>query len=178
MSIGRIDVVLVRLGAIAVVVSAIYQLAGYGSYFFEEGVSTPAQIGMVALTLLVPVGIATVLWKFPATVVSRVSPELHQEGSTLIEPEELMVVGTALLGLYTFVSGALEVLYSESLFVWERSLVDFYQSDPYHSPPNLLASRLTSYAEVVFGVVLIFGRRGIARLILNVRGRRSAPDSD
>jgi len=175
---GRIDVVLVRLGAVAVVVSAVYQLAGYGSYLFDEGVSTPAQIGMVALALLVPVGIATVLWKFPATIANKVSPELQQEGSALLKPEELMVVGIALLGLYTFVSGALEVLYSESLFVWERSLVDFYQSDPYHSPPNLLASRLTSYAEVVFGIVLMFGRRGIARLILNVRGRRSDPNSD
>ncbi len=178
MSIGRIDVVLVRLGAIAVVISAIYQLAGYGSYFFEDGVSTAAQIGMFALTFLVPLGIATVLWKFPATVVSKVSPELHQQDSTLVEPEELTVVGIALLGLYTFVSGALEVLYSESLFVWERSLVDFYQSDPYHSPPNLLARRLTSYAEVVLGVILIFGRRSIARLILNVRERRPASDSE
>ena len=178
MSTGRIDVVLVRLSAIAVVISAIYQLAGYGSYFFEEGVSVPAQIGMVFLTFLLPVGIATVLWKFPATVVGKVSPELKQEGHTIVEPEELMIVGIALLGLYTFVSGALEVLYSESLFVWERSLVDFYQSEPYHSPPNLLAGRLTSYAEVALGIVLMFGRKGIARLIVNVRGRRSVPESE
>jgi len=178
LSSGRIDVVLVRLGAVAIVISAFYQLAGYGSYFIESGVSVPAQIGMVILTVLLPLGIASVLWKFPASVVRKVSPELQQEGRTLVEPEELMIVGIALLGLYTFVSGTLEVLHSESLAVWERSLVDFYQSDPYHSPPNQLARRLTSYAEVAFGIVLMFGRKGIARLILNARGRQSVHKTD
>ncbi len=81
------------------------------------------------------------------------------------------MTGIALLGLYAFTFGLLDVLHAESFRIWENRLQEFYDSDPYPTPAGTVAGRITSYVQVVFGLVLMLGRKGVAALILKVRGR-------
>ena len=171
MSSGRIDIVLIRLGAVAVAISAVYQLAGFGSYYFDEGISVGARTWMFVLTFLLPASIAALLWNFPATVAGKVSPEIQQSDYSLESAENLMTVGTALLGLYAFVFGLLDVFFTESYGFWERSLNEYYETNSVHSPASHIAGRITSYTQVLFGFCLMFGRRGIARLVFKLRAR-------
>ena len=171
---SKISVVLVRLGAIAVLLSAIYYLAQNHSSFFTEGLTVTAKVAMFVLSFVVPVGIAGIIWNFPATVIGQAVPEAQETDDKEIDAEGLLVIGTALLGLYVFVFGLLDTLYWESLNVWERSLVDFYESSPYQSSPGLVASRIASFAQVALGLALMIGRNGISQLILKMRGRTAS----
>ncbi len=167
----KVGVILVRLGSIAVLLSAVnYLVQNYSSYYVE-GLSTSGKIGIFVLSFILPVSIAAIIWRFPATVFGKVAPEAQDVEGNGIEAEGMMVIGTALLGLYVFVFGLLDVLYWESVNIWEKSLVNFYDSDPYQSSPGLVASRIASVAQVAIGMALILGRKGIVYSILKMRGR-------
>ena len=167
---GRLDIVLVRLGAVAVTINAFREIAVYIP-FVSEGLPVLAHTVMFVLMFVVPVGIAAFLWTFPATVVGHVAPESSRESFNSVDPGSVMMTGIALLGLYAFTFGLLDVLHAESFRIWENRIREFYDSDPYPTPAGTVAGRITSYAQVVFGLVLMLGRKGIATLILKVRGR-------
>lgn len=178
MNSNKVGAILVRLGSIAILLSAVYYLVQNYSSYYVEGLSTRAKFGMFALSFILPVIIAAIIWKFPATVFGKVAPEAQDLEIKGMEAEGMMVIGTALLGLYVSVFGLLDVLYWESVSIWEKSLVDFYDSDPYQSSPGIVAARIASIAQVALGVALILGRKGIVHSILKIRGRATNSEPD
>ena len=166
-----ISIVLVRLGAITVLLSSVYVLAANYTSFFVDGLSMTAKISMFVLTFVLPLIIAMFIWRFPATLLSKVAPESQDVDASGISAEQLMVVGTALLGLYVLVFGLLDVMYWESVVISERSLFEYYDTSEFESPPGIVAARVVSYGQVVLGLALILGRRGITQVVLKLRGR-------
>ena len=165
----RIETVLVRLGAIVVVVNAFRNVAYHSVYFFNPDAPLGPFLVNVGLTFFMPCAIAMFLWLFPAKVLRNGSNGHASDYSSGITADQLLVVGILLLGLYATAFGVIDLIYFEAQRFAEYRYVEAYELDRHDPSPATTAGRVTNIAQIIFGLILIFGRRGMSRLLYKIR---------
>ena len=76
-----------------------------------------------------------------------------------------VLISVTLIGLYVLIFGVIDLAYYESFRIAERDLVDPDRLGFYSPSPDSVAGRITNIVQIVIGLVLLAGKRGIARLI-------------
>jgi hypothetical protein len=171
MSERRIDVVVVKIGAVIIVMFALQHLSSNLSWMATMSEWPAAVFAVIGLSFFLPVFMASVLWFFPATIVGALSQFKESTETPVYSPELILMIGVSLIGLFVVVSGLLDIIYWESL--WQI----IKQREALGNPvtPQTLASRFTNFARLLLGFGLLFGRRTIADWIYGIRfaGRRA-----
>ena len=171
MSEKRIDVVVVKIGAVIIVMLALQHLSSYLSWMAVTSEWPAAVFAVIALSFFLPVMMAAILWFFPTTIVGALSQIEEPAESPVYSPQLILMIGISLIGLFVLISGLLDIIF------WESTWQIVQQSESRNDPvsPQRLASRVTNFARLLFGFGLLFGRRAIADWIYGIRfaGRRA-----
>lgn len=168
MSATRIDAVLVRLGAVFLVVLAFRSLGEYSIYVFGGPEFRGAMVLAIAIGFFVPMVIAGLLWLFPNRVVGSLAP-MQRLDQNAVTPECLMLIGVCLIGLYTIVFGFIDLLGFEAYRISTMYAADKEGFPEPSISPGQIAGRVVNIGQLFIGVVLILGRRQIARALYRLR---------
>ena len=165
MSEKRIDVVVVKIGAVIIVMLALQHLSSYLNWMATSSEWPAATFAIIAFSFILPVIMAAILWFFPATIVGTLSQVKESAESPVYSPELILMIGISLIGLFVLVSGVLDIIF------WESTWQIVQQSEARNDPvsPQKLASRVTNIARLLIGFGLLFGRRAIADWIYAIR---------
>jgi hypothetical protein len=159
MVISKIAIVLVRLGAVWVVISTIQ----YASSFFQYGYA--ASRAAIFVALLIPLLVAGLMWMFPAHVARLEASELSASAdSTVKDASHFLAVGIALIGLFLVANGFVDVFYWAVLVSWELGEVNMLS-------PETRAGVIATAIEIPVGFLLIAGRSGVRRFMYWFRYR-------
>jgi len=166
----RTDVVLVKLGAAVIVVTAVGNFQTYVSMILGRPWWIPAALIAVLFAVVLPALIAFVFWRFPNTVVGMLDTSSERESSQGITPNELLLIGVSLIGLYTLVFGLVDLVHTETMRV--TLLRDFRMMNVPETTvsPDADARRYAGIARIIFGCLLISGRHKISGIL---HGRKS-----
>lgn len=171
---NRIDVALVKLVAVLIVVMSLRSFTDY-MFWFAETAPIPLLVGGLILHLLVPLAIAWTLWRFPNLIVSSLAPGQADTDGPINPPQDYLLIGVALIGLYALVFGVIDLAYFEGYRFAERELAELTDFPDRPVSPQVVAGRVANVVQIVFGAVLIAGRHVIARLIRGLRGAGLRP---
>lgn len=153
----------VRLFAVWLVVSVLRHVPGMWQFnaSVEGGSSAYVVTVVVGVLLLV---LAAGLWFFPLTVAKNLIPSSSKTDYVQVPLDQAQSVGFTLLGLWVLASAVPDAFYW--LFLIYRASI----------PETLFGLRTSDYAnvvstavEVILGVWLLFGARGLLGLLRRAR---------
>ena len=159
----RLDVVLVKLGAVVVVVMALQGLANFVGFFANSPQATVVSVAEVLLAFVLPILLAIILWKFPATIIGTY-PDTEQD-----QLPDLAYMAVVLVGLYVLVFGVIDLAYFESFRITERNFVDPDRLGTYSPSPETVAGRFVNLVQIGIGIGILLGKRRISALIRSAR---------
>ena len=165
----RIDIVLVKLGAVFIVVYALQSLSYYISFLMgaEEYISIAAVV--FCLVFILPATFSWALWRFPATITGALYDKSESPDESDGASQSALLIGVTLIGLYTLVFGIIDLVYFEAHRYAELQLAKDANFPDYPILPETVAGRITNIVQVVLGGILIYGRNGISVLLRQVR---------
>ena len=167
MNIEKLVAVFVRIFAVALGIYLAFMAISWIPFLMMEPFNKTGYF--VLLACFIALLIAIYCWVFPNVVARKlISAESHDEVKmTAITAEELQIVAFTTLGLFLLYDVLAEITYW-SLRYYRASLVD----NPYQGMnersnfPEMLAFIIV---KVVFVITLLFGRKGITKLLLKIR---------
>jgi hypothetical protein len=163
----RLDIVLVKLGAIAILVNSLQTMSNYSTYVYGwEGGLLLALTAFIP-SVAIPIAIAAVLWFFPATILGHPLSEAREEPDS--SSYSILFAGIALLGLYALVFGIIDLAYFETQRQIEIQAYKSADFGPYRMSPQLIAGRIATVIQILFGAILLIGRKPIANALRTVR---------
>ena len=168
MSQTRSDVVLVKLGAVFIIVYALQNVAYYATYIFGGFDYIRISILVFVLVALVPWLIAIALWKFPQTVVGSLYSTDSNVQTSSSDSDKFLLLGVSLIGVYTLTFGIIDLAYFEALRYSGQELAAEAGFPDNPVPPETVAGRYTNILQIIFGVTLVAGRRTIANFLRRV----------
>ena len=140
----------------------------FESIGISEAIAVPL-LGIFALMFLFPCMLAAVLWLFPATVTGQTSTTRMNNDGSAVSAQQLLLVGFSLLGAYAIIFGTVKLLYYEALQMHRNAYAASLGIDNPEIVAGTFASRLTNVTQVVFGLVLALGRRGLSRAMMKIK---------
>ena len=161
----RTDVVLVKLGAVLIVVTAVGNFQNYLSLIMGKPWWVPTVLLALLFAVLLPVAIAFAFWKFPSTVVGSLEAGTNKGVGQAVTPGELMLIGVSLIGLYTLVFGVIDLVHAETLRVTFLRHLRMMNQSEMNISFEADAERYAGLARVLIGIVLIAGRHKIAGVL-------------
>ncbi len=161
----RIDVVLVKLCAVIIVVITMQSLTGFVAFYVNTPEANFIAISAFFLNFVLPMLIAVALWFFPATIIGPASDNSNDGASG----PDWALLSVTLIGLYVLVFGLIDLVYYESFRVAEQQAFDPDGLGIYEPSPDTTAGRITNMVQIVIGLILLAGKRGIARLIRSAK---------
>ena len=161
MSGKRVDLVLVKLCAVIIVVLSMRTFTEFAAFYVHTPEADFVAVTAFLLNFALPILIAVALWFFPANVIGRVSDDTGVLGSNV----DVVLLSVSLIGLYVLVFGVIDLAYFESFRIAEQEALDPDRLGLYRPSPDTIAGRVTNIIQIVIGLVLVVGRRQIARLI-------------
>ena len=161
----RTDVVLVKLGAVLIVVTAVGNFQTYLSLIMGEPWWVPTALLALLFAVALPVAIAFAFWKFPNTVVGALEAKSDMETSQVVTPGELLLIGVSLIGLYTLVFGLIDLVHTETLRATFLRHLRMTNQSEMNISFEADAERYAGLARVLIGFVLIAGRHKIAGML-------------
>lgn len=166
---------LLRVAGVIIVVSSVLSVPptviGLATNDSSSGNLTSAVL-MSGLAALLPLLVGLVLLWFPGTVTHRIVGVRHEEASAVADGEKLRQLAFSVLGLY-FVSSALfdAVYWYARLKLYHSTVAAEFA---YMMPPVVLqddfAGMLSTGSQLIVGLLLLFGSKGISNLVAKVRG--------
>ena len=161
----RIDVVLVKLCAVIIVVITMQSLTGFVAFYVNTPEANFVAVSAFFLNFILPMLIAVALWFFPATIIGPTSGE-RNDAST---GPDWALLSVTLIGLYVLVFGVIDLVYYESFRAAEQKAFDPDGLGIYEPSPDTIAGRITNIVQIVIGLGLLAGKRGIARFIKSAK---------
>ena len=161
----RTDVVLVKLGAVLIVVTAVGNFQTYLSYILGSPQLVSMALVALSFAVILPVFIAFAFWKFPNTVVGALEVGEDKKRTQVVTPSELLLIGVSLIGLYTLVFGVIDLVHTETLrftFLKKLQMMNMSELDVAIEAD---AERYAGLVRVVLGFALIVGRHKIADML-------------
>ena len=169
MNITRVDIVLVKLGAVFIVVYALQNLAYYISFLMgaEEYIYIAAVV--FCLVFVLPAAFSWALWRFPATITGALYDNSESPSESDPHSQTALYIGVTLIGLYTLVFGIIDLVYFEAHRFAELQLAKDANFPEYPVLPQTVAGRMTNIVQVILGGILIYGRNGISDFLRHIR---------
>ena len=169
MATSSIGVVLCRLAAILLFVRAAVGV-GHTIGQLDSSYAGPWLILSTAFFVaLVPAAIGAGIWIYSERI-SRLSPNATESAlNDAVSPADLVMVGSILIGLYAAISGIVHGLTVEAGY-WALDAQSQNQNLADHIDTTArIAQRIPYTAQLVLGLLLVFGRKKIALLLLKAR---------
>lgn len=169
MATSSVGVVLCRLAAILLFVRAAVGV-GHSVQLFAESHSPVWSILVISILIAaVPAAIGAGIWVY-AESISRLSPNATEaELSDKIQPTDLVIVGTVLIGLYAVIFGIVDGFATEVSF-WSHDIrTRTFEMPSQYDTAQRVSARIPYIVQVVLGLLLIIGRKTIARLLMKAR---------
>jgi hypothetical protein len=174
----RTDVVLVKLGAVLIVVTAVGNFQTYLSLIMGSPWWVPTALLALLFAVALPVVIAFAFWKFPNTVVGALETETNKKTGQVVTPNELLLIGVSLIGMYTLVFGLIDLVHTETLrATFLRHLRMTNRSESTISL-EADAERYAGLARVMIGFVLVASRHKIAGMLHRTNIRHPELEED
>lgn len=166
----RIGIILIKLGAAFMFINLLGDASSFLGYF--ELVEDRLGLAVVSLTMTVilPAIIIAVLWYFPATIIGKQTPD-NTGAPRLDDAAGGILVGVSLVGLYALAFGAVDLFYYETQRWAEASYGGQVSYGEFRPTSGTIAGRYTSVFQIVVGLTLLLGRRGISTILSRARGR-------
>ncbi|MBL1432499.1 MAG: hypothetical protein COB94_003520 [Gammaproteobacteria bacterium] len=109
---------------------------------------------------------AIILWKFPLTIAGKICPVKHENTShESLSMDELYTLGFVILGIYLLFYVLSDALYWIIFMVSSNRNTGNYEFITIENQ----ASMITTFAEFVIAIFLIFGANGLSKIILKFR---------
>lgn len=165
MSREDIVAVAVRLFALFLVITAVRHAAGLASLGRHEELFVTILSATAALFALT-VAFAAVLWYFPLTIARKLLPSLRDTGAPL-SPEGLRVqeIATIVLGLWVLASALPDTSYWLTLALFTSGA----GYEAFSWLPENKANVVATAVEIVIGLGLVLGARGLSNLLYRLR---------
>jgi hypothetical protein len=162
MSREDIVAVAVRLFAVFLAVTAV-RFAYYA--LTAPDLRTDGLAVALLFTAIFPLVAATFLWVFPLSLSHKLLPAMRTPTTPLtFESQPLMEVGCTILGLWL-----LAVAFSDALY-WSTYLYASSRQGAFHTPsPDDMGAIIATLGELVIGLWVLFGYRGIVGAIRRFR---------
>ncbi len=171
----QVAAVLVRLTSVIIVVLALQSLVNYPIAFVTQKEIFLHLVVTMAFLVLVPCGIAAMLWFFPMTVIRAERFEAQSTSAEKVSANLLLSVGIALIAIYSIAFGIIDLAYFEAYHIRSNIILDRQDSDlmglsdRIRLSPEVFAGRISSTLQIVFGIVLLFGRRSVMRVVKKLK---------
>lgn len=141
--------------------------------FVGRDLKSSSGAAIVVLLVIAMAVVALLLWMFPLTVARKLIPRSALDQPTPLPIEQVQSVGFSLLGLWCL-SGAIP-----SLFWWGVTLYHSTRPEPRLAlEPANYAALAQTIAELLIGVWLLFGARGLLGILRWARSAGTAASSD
>ncbi len=106
---------------------------------------------------------ALLLWIFPLTIAGTILPEIKTSGSSVpLEVGEIQIVAFSILGLWVLSTAVPDIFYW-STFVYLAKGIEFSLT------PEHIGNIVVTVIEIIIGVWLVFGAKGLRGLRRLVR---------
>ena len=161
----RTDVVLVKIGAALIVVTALGNFQTYLSLILGKPWWVPTALIALLFAVVLPVIIAFAFWKFPNTVVGSLAGGIERKNTHGTSSNEILLIGVSLIGLFTLVFGLVDLVHTETMrvtFVRHLRMMNMPETTV---SPDADAQRYAGLARITLGLVLIAGRHKIAGML-------------
>ena len=165
----KTDIALTKLGAVFIIVLALHNLAYYISFMMGSAEYVKIAIVVFCLIFVLPAAIAYVLWRFPNMVTGTLYSDREKETGQSNYTDMALLIGVSLIGLYTLVFGVIDLVYFEAHRYAELQLAKDASFPDYPVLPETVAGRVTNILQVILGIILIYGRKGIALFLHRIR---------
>jgi len=158
-------VILCKLGAILLFIDASKTIGMLAPSWVDAADALDAIFVSFLLLLLVPVAVGLILWKKAEWICGAIPESFSLSLSESLTAKDILVVGIMLLGLYAAFFGVVSAIYTEGR-IWPT-----FASETMGAKLNVydFASRISNFAQIILGVVLIVGRNGLANWMLQIR---------
>ncbi|MGH8085442.1 MAG: hypothetical protein ACREPV_09220 [Lysobacter sp.] len=155
----------VRLFSIYLLLSTIRYVPGAVQLFSQDqGIVWASLYGFI---LILGFFVCVLLWFFPLSVARKLLPVMHEPRSEQsLDASTAMSVGITLIGIWVMAFGLVDAIYWIVLFVRAQQ-VD--TTAYFEWLPDQIAGMVATAAEVLLAAWLIFGSRGVKRLIYRYR---------
>ena len=157
-----ISFVLVRLAAAFLFVRGVQGLSAFS--YLLTGDAQIANFAVVTLvfSVILPTAIAIILWLHPEKVTGaqRQSPRDEMP----MNAGQIMMIGITLLGLYVLVYGLVDLFQIETTQLMQRQMAAANNLPNEVLEQHVIISRVTYGVQIVLGICLMFGRRGLTTL--------------
>lgn len=164
MTISGTGVVLCRLASIFFVVQAL----GYSGFLLQQlldsTISRYGFVGASVVAVLVPGIAAVVTWRFGEKISTIEHEDATTELAEGVGTDQLVLVGTFLVGLYTVLLG-MESAVRVEVINWVQEATNLNSTHPSDTEwLQRLPNRLSYAAQLILGTVLMTGRNVILRM--------------
>lgn len=169
----RIGIILIKLGAAFMFINVLQDANMFLSYFEVVEDRWGLALFSVSMTLILPVIVIAVLWFFPATLLGKQASDATT-APPLDDAAGAILVGVSLVGLYALVFGVIDLFYYESIRWAEFNYANQLGYEQYSPSGGTVATRYTCILQIIIGLALLFGRRGLSAALASARGRGKA----
>lgn len=159
-----IGVVLCRIAAVVLFVKAASNLSFVVPSAFGSFADPILTIAMIAFSIAAPLVAGMILWIF-AERICRVRADSSPADMTVsVESHDLIRIGVFLIGLYTILNGTVSGVRTETLVIGQNSFSDNEMLNSTANRSHIASLRASYIAEVLFGSLLIIGRKKITAI--------------
>ena len=160
MSVHNLGIVLVRLFAIYLAMTALQSLFFYVPSMFQGMMKVSDWISsslfwLSAIAVLLPAACAFLIWRYAETIVPEQAVTDESSGSAA----QLMLVGVSLLGLYFFAWGLISLVRVESSLA----------ASEHFDNSTKWAQRVPYLAQMLVATPMLLGRKRLANLLLKIK---------
>ena len=154
-----LNVVLCRVGAVILFVQAAENVGVVIPQALVFSGSFNTTMLYMSLLLATPILGGAALWIYGGRL-AHVRQDASLDTDLAAQNVDLVAVGTFVLGLYVLLLGITSAAYAELMLLSES---DHVRNNP-HLSRQYMATRVSYLIQIGIGVLLVFGRRYIARL--------------
>jgi hypothetical protein len=160
----EIVAIAVRLFAIALALYGLRSLTGMAMYYNQVVASESAYLfAGLALSIF---GAAILLWIFPLTVARKIIPRSNPDSEAgNWSYEGILTCGFIILGIFFLYHAISDSTYW--FYIWKLS--ESLEGNPVKLNADDLANIYATIAEFIFTMILIFGSKGLASLLVKLR---------
>ena len=169
MAVSGLGVVLCRLAAVFLFIRGIEHL-GFALSLLSSPATDSWQASFTSIMAVVfPVVAAVVVWRLAPKISALEDKNSEPTPGNAVGEKELIAIGTFLVGLYAFLFGLVSAV-SVEVGLWAQEVLN--RSSQFPAEPDWiqsLQSRAPYVLQILLGIGLMLGRRGIATVFSRVR---------
>jgi len=162
----NILVLAIRIAAIILMLEVIESIPDIYYRYSENLFPDPPVVFLISLLpTLIMLLLALFFWIFPTLLITSIVPDSEKIAADPEHYKNLYFAFIAAIGFYIFIQGVLDTFYFVALNYYINASTSL--STP--TVPSNQAGFISSIFQLLFGLILILGHKGISKLIHNIR---------